>query len=542
VITNLNQNQPLAPVSQPQSSSPQNQSLQGGTNSASTKPQSETGKGRTKAYLRIKLGQLEFSSLNGDILGNPCIRLSSYQFSSAKIILNDPDDKIRPTLEKQQDVEIEIGFADAEKQNVLVGKLFAIGRIPPDGTEIEIIDPSAAMQNTGSSVQFANEKPVAVATTTAQDILTADTAIQQALINAGQTAESEQVNDLDRLTHQVPEQEQNNPFLSADAASFTFGAGEFNAIEATANPQSTVDTVDTQTSQQQQTQTDLAQSATQSATQNQSTNSPTAQFVAGHPGLQYANSSTSGTGNAGSVRVSQSEMRSAQNQATLTGDVVVTRGNTVRQVSPGQADKTGVVLDYKGNPSAFIGRPIITKKTGLQLQSGYGALTVTGWSPNDKRTVGATVVTPGGARAYSPDETINAPEWGQVKLGDPVVAGNMFTWADVTRNGERIPETKSVMEAAIRIAKILDQVMRDMNGGKKPEITSWYRPLWYNRQIGSSDNSRHVHGDAIDWFLPNMMSIHDAIEPSYSGGLAIKSGAFIHIDACTDPAKRRWTY
>lgn len=476
---------PLQPTIAPQ---PLTSQQQGRT--PTTEPQA-TGD-RTKSYVRIKVGQLEFNSLNGDILGNPYIRLSTYQHSSARVILNDPDDVLRPDLEKNPDIEIEIGFVGAEKQVVLIGKLYSVGRIPPDGTEIEAIDPSVQLQGTGSSVQVASEKPAPVAVTSTQAI---GAAIATAL----------------------------NAQLAAPPATVETNA----AIETTSN--STLQPID-------------ILKAIKTIVQPEDVVTPAEQAVANLPGMQFENQTATATNQTGSVRINQGALRAAQTIATAIGDVVVSDGNTIRQVSPGQAESSGVILDYDVNPSAFIGRPRITKKTGMQLQSGYGALTVQGWSPNDKNTVGVTVVTPGVAPAFDPNAAVNVPEWGEIKLGDPITPNNLYTWADATYNGERIPESQSVMEGIVKIAQFLDQLSRQYNDGKRFQINSWYRTPAINAQVGGSSSSRHMSGDAVDFYFDDMDSLYATLDSTHEGGVAIAPGSFIHVDALTDPPRRRWTY
>jgi hypothetical protein len=76
------------------------------------------------------------------------------------------------------------------------------------------------------------------------------------------------------------------------------------------------------------------------------------------------------------------------------GKVIATRGNTVNVTAPGEGTPSGVVLDYAGNRAAFIGNPVVTKRTNRQLQSGFGAIAVQYYNMNNKQVEGAVVNTP----------------------------------------------------------------------------------------------------------------------------------------------------
>ncbi len=70
-------------------------------------------------------------------------------------------------------------------------------------------------------------------------------------------------------------------------------------------------------------------------------------------------------------------------------------------------------------------------------------------------------------------------------------------------------------------------------------VTSTYRPLGYNRQIGSSDGSQHVQNTAIDFWSPNASTrqiynltqqLRDE-ENMFTGGIGIyPSSGFVHVD------------
>lgn len=467
---------------------------------------------RYRVWFRVKIGKLEFLNLKGDFLGQPYIRLSTYQHSQLKLVINDPDDKLRLEIAKQQDVEVELGFVDGERKNVFVGKLYSIGRRPPDGTEILAVDPSFQMQQqTGSSVQFAAEQPVTAQTTTSGD--KKDDKTGQAATNTTPAAATGTATPPTNTTTQPQ-------------------AVTVPKVDLSQNQAIALNTKDTKALQTQ---------VSKAATAGQKTTTVAEQFAAQHPNLKFANSTPSATGAVGSVRVQQNQMQAAQQQAILQGDAVVTRGNTVRQVAPGAADPSGVVLDYNSNRSAFIGKPVIFKRTGLQLQSGMGALTVQGWDVNGKQTVGATVVTPGAAPEH-PTGVIAVPDWGSLNLSQPIVPGSMYTWNDATKNGTRVPD-KQIMGRIIAIAQAITPLTEKTVGkGNKWTITSWYRDPRANADAGGASQSRHLVGDAVDFYYEvngTEVTLFRELEPTWKGGLAIKHGSFVHLDLGT---QRRWTY
>lgn len=456
---------------------------------AAQQPAEESQKERLKAYLRVKVGTLEFSSLQGDILGNPYIRLSTYQFSSARITINDPEDRLRGEIEKQEAVEIEVGYVGGDRQNVLMGKLYRVGRILPDGTEIEVIDNSATLQSTGSSVQVAAEKP----------------ALSPVVLERlGELKRAQAVDSSGAIA----------PTTTSDTPASSTAPAGFAALAS------------------------LRKETSATTTGGSAPVPPAEQVTAQDQSLRFRNNSTAGVNAVGSVRLTQGGVQSAQQNALLQGDVVVARGNTVEQVSPGNAQPSGVVLDFAKNPSLAIVRPRITKKTPLQLQSAFGSVTVVGWNPADKTTVGATVVTPGEAPQH-PTGNINVPEWGAIKLSDPIYPGCVYTWGDATKNGTRVPASRSVMEGIARVARVMQDLCDRYNGGQKIRINSWYRDPEANRRAGGATRSRHLQGDAVDFSHPNMAQIHRDLVNSWDGGVAIKPGSFVHIDT---GSKRRWRY
>lgn len=482
---------------------------------------------RFKVHFRVRIGKLEFINTKGDFLGQPYIKLSTYQHSQLKCIINDPTDELRATILQQSEVEVELGYVDGPKQNVFVGKLYSVGRRPPDGIEIVAVDPSFEMQQQqGASLQFAAEQPIQNVSPTAAIVdnstvaaLTGKESMEQMLDGAikaedakKKAAAGSQPTDKKNQDAAKKKQEADPKPGEAKASTLSFGFAK----------------------------EDIFKDVNSANTQGKPTFAPAQQFATSK-GLKFDDSRKVETSPVGSVRFQQTEMQASVINALQQGDVVVASGNTVKQVAPGKGEPSGCVLDYAGNKSVFMSTPLIFKRTGIQLQSGFGAMTVQGWSVNDKTTVGATVVTPAPAPEH-PTGIIQIPDWKQIKLGAPIFPGSSFTWNDATKNGTRVP-TKQVMERIVAIAKAVQPyVDKTVGKGGKWNINSWYRDPASNRACGGASGSRHLQGDAIDFYFETNggeAALHKSLYDSWNGGLAIKPGSFCHMDV---GSKRRWTY
>lgn len=127
-------------------------------------------------------------------------------------------------------------------------------------------------------------------------------------------------------------------------------------------------------------------------------------------------------------------------------------------------------------------------------------------------------------------------------LSNPVVPGGNFTWAEVTKNGTRIPVSKDVVDGIIKIANVMEEV-RSYLGDKPVTINSWYRDPVTNRRVGGASRSRHLTGDAIDFVVKGIppSEVNKMLNSWWGskGGLASAS-SFTHIDA--RGYKARWSY
>lgn len=129
-----------------------------------------------------------------------------------------------------------------------------------------------------------------------------------------------------------------------------------------------------------------------------------------------------------------------------------------------------------------------------------------------------------------------------VYCGDLIPGVKHFTWGEATKNGTRIPATKSVVQHIIKVGTVLD-VARTVVGDRKMVVTSWHRPIAVNRAVGGVDNSRHVVGDGVDFIVQGMspLQVFKLLSPwlGNRGGLG-KSSEFTHLD--TRGYKARWDY
>lgn len=108
-------------------------------------------------------------------------------------------------------------------------------------------------------------------------------------------------------------------------------------------------------------------------------------------------------------------------------------------------------------------------------------------------------------------------------------------------NGKMVP-----VELLPNVQKLADnlQIIRD-HIGKPIHITSAYRPVEYNRKIGSKDTSQHVIAKAADIHVNGMNSkeLYKIIEKLikekaiHNGGLGLYP-TFVHYDVRNKPA--RW--
>ncbi|WP_204138640.1 D-Ala-D-Ala carboxypeptidase family metallohydrolase [Halomicronema sp. CCY15110] len=129
-----------------------------------------------------------------------------------------------------------------------------------------------------------------------------------------------------------------------------------------------------------------------------------------------------------------------------------------------------------------------------------------------------------------------------LQLAAAIISGGSFTWAEATRGGARLPPDQSTVDAMIRIAQ-LAQEARDRIG-RPFVITSWYRPPAINAQAGGASMSRHIVGDAIDFYCDGLTGrqLYWALDPWWPGGLGryTRFPYLCHLDARSYRA--RWLH
>ncbi|HEY9737282.1 MAG TPA: D-Ala-D-Ala carboxypeptidase family metallohydrolase [Trichocoleus sp.] len=129
-----------------------------------------------------------------------------------------------------------------------------------------------------------------------------------------------------------------------------------------------------------------------------------------------------------------------------------------------------------------------------------------------------------------------------LQLAAPIVPNGSFTWAEATHGGTRMPTDQATVNAVVRIATLAQQA-RDRIG-RPFHVTSWYRPPEINRRVGGASASRHIVGDAIDFYCPGLSGdqLYRALDPWWPGGLGrYRNFPYLcHLDARSYRA--RWTH
>jgi hypothetical protein len=117
-----------------------------------------------------------------------------------------------------------------------------------------------------------------------------------------------------------------------------------------------------------------------------------------------------------------------------------------------------------------------------------------------------------------------------------------FSWAELTKGGARIPVDATVTQRIVKLAKYLDEV-RAFLGNQPMRVTSGYRDPVSNREVGGARDSRHMYGDAVDFWIEgqDVVDTFNRLKNYHTkGGLAVGNG-FVHIDL-RPGAPARWTY
>ncbi|AFY65105.1 D-Ala-D-Ala carboxypeptidase family metallohydrolase [Geitlerinema sp. PCC 7407] len=128
-----------------------------------------------------------------------------------------------------------------------------------------------------------------------------------------------------------------------------------------------------------------------------------------------------------------------------------------------------------------------------------------------------------------------------IQLYASIIPNGSFSWAEATHGGTRMPPDQYTVDAIVRIANLAQQA-RDRIG-RPFHVTSWYRPPEINARVGGASESRHIVGDAIDFYCDGLTGdqIYWALDPWWPGGLGryIQYPYLGHLDARSYRA--RWT-
>ena len=129
-----------------------------------------------------------------------------------------------------------------------------------------------------------------------------------------------------------------------------------------------------------------------------------------------------------------------------------------------------------------------------------------------------------------------------IQIAASIIPSGNFTWAEATRGGTRMPPDQATVNAIVRLA-LLAQEARDRIG-RPFFITSWYRPPEINARVGGASMSRHIIGDAIDFYCDGLtgQQLYWALDPWWPGGLGRYSRYpyLCHLDARGERA--RWLH
>lgn len=117
--------------------------------------------------------------------------------------------------------------------------------------------------------------------------------------------------------------------------------------------------------------------------------------------------------------------------------------------------------------------------------------------------------------------------------------GKYFSLSEVDPHGKATPQIKQNLKKVVSAADLI----REQVGRLK--VTSGYRPLEYNRSIGSPDSSYHVKGFALDLkpLDTSVEDLHNAILGMIDNGEIPNGGVgiydtFVHYD--TEDTGDRW--
>ncbi|NEQ96121.1 MAG: peptidase M15A [Cyanothece sp. SIO2G6] len=121
-----------------------------------------------------------------------------------------------------------------------------------------------------------------------------------------------------------------------------------------------------------------------------------------------------------------------------------------------------------------------------------------------------------------------------IQLSASIIPNGNFSWAEATRGGQRMPRDQATVDAIVRIATLAQRARNQI--GRPFVITSWYRPPAINAAVGGATFSRHIVGDAFDYYVEGLTGrdLYNALTPWWPGGLGVYGGnrfLISHLDA-----------
>ncbi|HEY9859341.1 MAG TPA: D-Ala-D-Ala carboxypeptidase family metallohydrolase [Candidatus Obscuribacterales bacterium] len=120
-----------------------------------------------------------------------------------------------------------------------------------------------------------------------------------------------------------------------------------------------------------------------------------------------------------------------------------------------------------------------------------------------------------------------------IQIYASIIPNGTFSWAEATHGGTRMPPDQSTVDAIVRIARLAQQARERI--GRPFHVTSWYRPPEINARVGGVSNSRHIVGDAIDFYCDGLTGaqLYWFLDSWWPGGLGrYASFPYLsHIDA-----------
>jgi Peptidase M15 len=517
-----------------------------------------------------KIGDTTYRLSAGEILIQPIapeLRCSTRRFSQARFVVVDPNAVFFAQFRQESDVTVSIGFQGGKMVEKFKGKIKNVGRIEPFGTLIIAIDNLAQLGNSaapgtsdagvvppadGRKVELDRSQRKVSKTLSYTKIektgLVKGAKLKDATVYdpAGMLVFSTSIPDKSTVTISIP-----GATEFVDAVVNAGAGGAANTLVLSEGAHAKVAALANKDKKPFKLEVYTLPAPDPTAATGAGKATTAEQAVLADTKLKYSKQTPSTPAKDGGSTLQQTAGQKIVKDAAMKGDVVIAQGNTIKEISADQANqtKTALILDYRYARPAFFGEPILTVKTPLVVNSGVGTLTINGWNVNNKEGITAMAATPS-TPGTSPDIKSFPTPRGALKMSEPIYPGSLYTWGDVTKQGQELPQgftsttdgpqsIDSILAGVIRIAQVLDKHTKDVGKGKL-QINSWYRNYEHQqriaRQTGRGFNGRHMYGDAVDFYFDGCHGeFFQKVLHSWSGGVARmkpNSGGpgFVHLD------------